>query len=52
VRVKLFGECLVAFRDTSGRVGLVGAYHLHGGETENYSPSPVACRLLKNVRFF
>jgi len=29
VRVKLFGECLVAFRDTSGRVGLVGAYCAH-----------------------
>jgi phenylpropionate dioxygenase-like ring-hydroxylating dioxygenase large terminal subunit len=29
VRVKLYGECLVAFRDSSGRVGLVGAYCAH-----------------------
>ena len=29
VRVRLMGECLVAFRDTSGRVALVGQYCAH-----------------------
>src|SRR5579885_121407 len=29
VRVTLMGECLVAFRDTKGRVGLVGRYCEH-----------------------
>ncbi len=29
VRVRLMGECLVAFRDTSGRAALVGQYCLH-----------------------
>ena len=31
IRVKVLGEELVAFRDTSGRVGLVDAYCAHRG---------------------
>jgi len=31
VRVKLMGEDLVAFRDTQGRIGLVGEHCAHRG---------------------
>src|SRR3981081_1551922 len=31
VRVKLLGECLVAFRDSSGRLGLIEEFCAHRG---------------------
>jgi phthalate 4,5-dioxygenase oxygenase subunit len=31
VRLKLLGECLIAFRDTQGRLGLIGEFCAHRG---------------------
>jgi hypothetical protein len=43
VRVRLLSENLVAFRGSSGRPGLVGAYCAHPGRSI-CSPSPCGCR--------
>jgi phthalate 4,5-dioxygenase len=39
VRVRLFGENLIAFRDTSGRVGLIGNHCPHRGASLFYGRS-------------